>query len=227
MSINSCEWLHRELARLPLIRFPFEPKHLPDNGIYFFYEKGEVWGHGGRRPGIVRVGTHKDGNFQSRVAEHFLFNERKMDFDAKSSPPHDRSIFRKHIGRALLNRDGDSYLEIWNKDFMTKEDIRKFGHKRDIRKEKKIERAVTEIIRSTLSFRFIKVSGQGIRIDLEKRLIGTLAQCSVCQASPRWLGLHSPKKQVRESGLWLVQHLSAPMITAEDRLELKKYIRQT
>jgi hypothetical protein len=39
MSINSCEWLHRELARLPLIRFPFEPKNLPDNGIYFFYEK--------------------------------------------------------------------------------------------------------------------------------------------------------------------------------------------
>jgi hypothetical protein len=109
---------------------------------------------------------------------------------------------------------------------MKKENIRKFGHKRDIAKEKKIERAVTEIIRSTFTFRFIKVSGQGIRKDLEKRLIGTLAQCSYCRASPRWLGLHSPKKQVRESGLWLVQHLKAQAITVDDRTDLRRYIRQ-
>jgi hypothetical protein len=227
MNIEPCEWLHRELEGLPLIRFPFDPKTLPENGIYFFYEKGEVWGHGGKRPGIVRVGTHNDGNFQSRIAEHFLLNERKMDFDAKSSPPHDRSVFRKHIGRALLHGAGDSYLEIWNKDFMERENIRKFGHKRDIAKEKKIERAATEIIRSNFSFRFIKISEQGTRKDLEKRLIGTLAQCGVCQASPRWLGLDSPKKQIRESGLWLVQHLKASAITAEDRTELKRHIHQT
>jgi hypothetical protein len=26
----------------------------------------------------VRVGTHRDGNFQSRIGEHFLLDERKM-----------------------------------------------------------------------------------------------------------------------------------------------------
>jgi hypothetical protein len=39
--------------------------------IYFFYEDGEFWGHGGNRLRIVRIGTHKDGNFRSRIKEHF------------------------------------------------------------------------------------------------------------------------------------------------------------
>ena len=51
-----CQWLHERLEALPLVQFPFDPERLPDNGIYFFYEQGETWGHGGRRPRIVRVG---------------------------------------------------------------------------------------------------------------------------------------------------------------------------
>ena len=31
----------------------------------------------------------------------------------------DRSIFRKNIGRAILNKNNDSFLEIWNLDFTT------------------------------------------------------------------------------------------------------------
>ena len=226
MSKSACEWLHRTLEVLPLIRYPFDPESLPYNGLYFFYEKGEVWGHGGDQLGIVRVGTHKDGNFRSRMAEHFLLDERKMDFDAESTAPHDRSIFRKHIGRALLNRDDDSYLEIWDKDFMVRRNIRKYGHLRNIAKEKKIEREVTDILRKKFSFRFISVVGQRKRKDLEKRLIGTLAQCNICHASKRWLGHHSPKKQIREYGLWLIQHLGAPEITPEDRKALERYIKQ-
>ena len=60
MSKGACEWLHRTLEGLPLIRYPFDPEILPYNGLYFFYEKGEVWGHGGGQLGIVRVGTHND-----------------------------------------------------------------------------------------------------------------------------------------------------------------------
>ena len=226
MSKGACEWLHRTLEGLPLIRYPFDPEILPYNGLYFFYEKGEVWGHGGGQLGIVRVGTHNDGNFRSRMSEHFLLNERKMDFDAETSAPHDRSIFRKHIGRALLNRDDETYLEIWDKDFMVRRNIRNYGHLRNIAKEKKIEREVTDILQKKFSFRFISVAGQRKRKDLEKRLIGTLAQCNLCQASTRWLGHHSPKKQIREYGLWLIQHLGSPEITLEDRRAFEEYIKQ-
>jgi hypothetical protein len=63
------------------------------NGIYVLFERGEECHDGGR---IVRVGTHTgDGQLRSRMLQHFV-NENK-----------DRSIFRKNIGRALLNRDRD------------------------------------------------------------------------------------------------------------------------
>src|SRR3970282_701015 len=114
-----CKWLHEELESLPLVRHPFDLEELPENGIYFFYERGEVWGHGAEKARIVRVGTHREGNFRSRIAGHFLLDESRMVFDRTQSPPHDRSIFRKHIGRALLAKNNDPYLEIWNIDFMT------------------------------------------------------------------------------------------------------------
>lgn len=41
-----CKWLHEQLEQLPLIKFPFKLEQLPENGIYFFYEDGEIWGHG-------------------------------------------------------------------------------------------------------------------------------------------------------------------------------------
>lgn len=96
---------------------------MPNNGIYFFYEDGEVSGHGGaddtnnNKPRIVRIGIHKDGNFKSRISEHFLLNESKMHFTSKTSASHDRSIFRKNLGRALL--EGDEYLNTWKIDFTT------------------------------------------------------------------------------------------------------------
>ena len=97
-----CEWLHAKLEKLPRIRFPFELEELPENGIYFFYEDEEIWGHGGTKPRIVKIGTSRDGNFRSRIEEHYLLDKTKMKFDVTKPPPHDRSIFRSHIGRALL-----------------------------------------------------------------------------------------------------------------------------
>ena len=40
-----CKWLHEQLDQLSMITHPFNLEDLPQNGIYFFYEKGEVWGH--------------------------------------------------------------------------------------------------------------------------------------------------------------------------------------
>jgi hypothetical protein len=146
-----CRWLHAELERLPAVENPFDLNRLPENGIYFFYEKGEVWGHGGERLRIVRIGTHREGNFRSRIAEHFLFNEWKMNFDATRPPPHDRSIFRKNIGRALLNRSHSPYLVVWNIDFTKNENAKKHGGLRDIGEERRIEAEVTRILREKIS----------------------------------------------------------------------------
>lgn len=136
---GTCRWLHERLDTLPMVRFPLAPANFPDDGIYFIYEEGESWGHGGTKPRIVRVGTSKDGNLRSRISEHFLLNESKMDFDASRPAPHDRSIFRKNMGRAILKRERDPYLSTWEVDFTTHANRDELSHRRDIAKEKAVE----------------------------------------------------------------------------------------
>lgn len=97
-----CEALHEWANSLPALRFPFADATIPLNGIYVLFEHGEV-AHGTNR--IVRVGTHTGtGQLRSRLRQHFLVENK------------DRSIFRKNIGRALLNRDHDPFLPIWELD---------------------------------------------------------------------------------------------------------------
>jgi len=215
---NFCQWLHEQLEVLPMITFPFGVAELPDNGIYFFYEKGEFWGHGENKPRIVRVGINRgQDNFISRIKEHFLLDESKIDFNNKMPKPSDRSIFRKNLGNALLNMDKDDYLKVWKLDFMTREHRDLFSHKRNINKEKGTETRITKIIRKEFSFRYICVDDQEKRMGLEARLIGTLASCPLCQPSPGWLGNHSPEIAKRKSRLWQVQHLKDKGLTEEDK----------
>ena len=49
------------------------------------------------------------------MTQHFL-NENK-----------DRSIFRKNIGRAILNKENDSFLEKWEIDLTPKEAREKYS----------------------------------------------------------------------------------------------------
>ncbi|MCL0034652.1 hypothetical protein M1N21_01865 [Dehalococcoidia bacterium] len=227
---EECKWLHEILEELPLIKYPFRLELLPLNGIYFFYEEGEIWGHGGEKLRIVRIGTHKGNNFRNRIAEHFLINEKKMSFDRNNPKPSDRSIFRKNIGRALLNKNKDPYLKIWEIDFLPRANRDKYGDLRDIEKEKSIEKQITEILRNNFFFRFVIIENEDERIGskgLESKLIGTVSRCTMCKQSMNWLGNYSPKKQIRTSGLWLIRHLNAEGITEEDIPVIEKLIRKT
>ena len=155
---NECCWLHEKLELLPLFKFPFNLKELPNNGIYFFYERNEDAMHippnldGLEKISqrIVRIGTHKKDNFRSRISGHFLLNESIMNFSYTKPKPSDRSIFRKNIGRALLNKYNDDYLEIWNIDFTSKNKRELNSFKRDIKKEKEIELNISKIMRKFL-----------------------------------------------------------------------------
>jgi len=227
---SSCEWLHRQLENLPIFKYPFSLEDLPSNGIYFFYEKGEIWGHNGNQPRIVRIGTHKDNNFRSRINDHYLFNEKKMNFNEMKPAPKDRSIFRKNLGRALLNKENDEYLKIWNIDFTPRSNREVYGHLRDIEKEKKIETEITQMLRNNFSFRFLVLDKQVVRMGstgLESTLIGTIAKCDICRASNNWLGNYSPKDEIRKSGLWLSQHLNSDAINENDGKTILNSITKT
>ena len=97
-----CAEIHALFQKAERYSFPFDVEVIPRNGIYVLFEKGED-GHGSDR--IVRVGSHTgEGQLCSRLQQHFI-NEDK-----------DRSIFRKNIGRAILNRGNDPFLEQWEWD---------------------------------------------------------------------------------------------------------------
>lgn len=215
-----CHWLHEQLHGLPIVRFPFDESALPENGVYFFYEDGEMWGHSGQESRIVRIGSHRDGNFRSRIADHYLSGGRKMNLHVNKPAPKDRSIFRKNLGRALLANIQDPYLEIWDINFTTIRSRQAYGNRRNLAKEREIEDEVTRLLRETFSFRYLKldvgVSRMG-KHGLEAALIGTVATCNFCKPSNTWLGLHSPKPKIRQSGLWLVQHLNSRAINGDDK----------
>jgi len=216
---ETCKWLHENLENLPLSRYPIDVKWLPKNGVYFFYEDGEVWGHGGNYL-RVRVGSQRQGNFRSRIKEHYLLDESKISFDCNKLKPSDRSIFRKNIGRAILNKNRDNYLEIWDIDFTYKEARKNLGHLRDIQKEREIEFAITRILRNSFLFRFLTIENQYDRIGsqgIESSLIRTVANCHFCKASDNWLGKYSPIYKIRDKGLWLTQHLQCCGITEDDK----------
>jgi hypothetical protein len=97
------------------------------------------------------------------------------------------------------------------------------GIRRDVKKEREIEREITRILRERFTFRCIELEGQGRRMGsqgLEAAFIGTLAACGECRSSPDWLGRFSPKVKIAQSGLWLEQHLRAPALTEESNAEL-------
>ena len=96
---KTCNYLHKLFNSLSRFTFPFNDEKIPLNGIYVLFEKGQV-GHNLDR--IVRIGTHMgDNQLRSRLNQHFLLENK------------DRSIFRKNIGRAILNKIKDPYLKIF------------------------------------------------------------------------------------------------------------------
>ena len=190
---KNCKELHKIFNSLPRKKFPFNEKEILENGIYILFEKGEK-GHEVDR--VVRIGTHTGKNqLRSRLRQHF-FNENK-----------DRSIFRKNIGRALLNKNKDIFIEQWEIDLTTKEAKNKFLSKIDFNKKNEIEKKVSEYIRKNFEFVIIPIEDKEKRLETESRLISTISLCKECGPSKNWLGKFSPKDKIKESGLWLVNEL--------------------
>ena len=208
---NKCEEIHRLFNNHKRISFPFNEKEIPLNGIYILFEKGER-AHDSDR--IVRIGTHtgKD-QLRSRLKQHFI-NENK-----------DRSIFRKNIGRALLNKRKDPYLEKWEIDLTTREAKEKFKDLIDIEKQRRIEKEITKYLQDNFSFVVLEINDKNKRLETESKIIATISNCEGCGPSESWLGLCSPKDKIKESGLWLVNELYKIPLSDNEINELKSILK--
>jgi hypothetical protein len=190
--MSVCGSLHAWVNSLQAFSFPFDTSLIPRNGLYFLFEKGEE-GHESRR--IVRAGTHTgEGQLPSRLCQHFLLENK------------DRSIFRKNIGRALLNRDHDPFLSLWDLDLTSRSNKSQCSGL-DVDRQRAVEHSVSKYIRDHFSFVVVSVAAKTERLSLESKAISTVSLCEECGPSAEWLGLHSPKGKIRDSGLWLVNEL--------------------
>lgn len=207
---ENCNTLHQWFNKMNKFTFPFDKKDIPKNGIYILFERGET-AHSTNR--IVRVGTHTGQNqLCSRLLQHFL-KENK-----------DRSIFRKNIGRALLNKNNDPFLEKWELDLTTRKAKDLHSDSIDFEKQKQIEKEVTKYIQNNFSFAVFQIDEKDKRLDFESKIISTVSLCEECKPSKTWLGNFSPKEKIRKSGLWLVNELWKTPLSNEDLTELKQLI---
>lgn len=199
--------LHKIFNGLERFTYPFENRlnEMPDNGIYVKFEKGESYNNLDR---IVRIGTDKgENNLKKRLIEHFVTENKN------------RSIFRKNIGRAMLNKDNNSYLNFWELDTTSKADKEKNLKYINVDLEAEIEGEISSYIKTNFSFCVFNVETKEQRLFWESKLISTLAYQT--KPSKNWLGNFSTKEKIKQSGLWQVQELNKPKLTSDEFDNLK------
>lgn len=179
----------------------------PERGVYFFFESGEYrWGGPGSLR-VVRVGTHA----VSRGAESTLWGRlRSHRGTRKGGGNHRGSIFRLHVGAALIARSqGAIEVPTWGQGMTAPRDVRG--------QEDAHEHRVSQYI-GQMPFLWVAVDDEpGPESDrslIEKHAIALLAGAD--GASPidppgdQWLGRFSPNEKIRGSGLWNLDYVGEP-----------------
>ena len=193
------------------LSFPFDEANIPKNGIYILFEEGEIFGSFDR---IVRIGTHTGNNqLRSRLKQHFIKENKN------------RSIFRKNIGRCILNQTDKTYLPIWELDPTPKKDRAKKEIVIDKNYEERLEKQISNYIQNHLSFCVFAVDTKEARLFWETKIISTLAQSNKIKPSDDWLGYHPTKDKIKQSGLWQVNGLNGNVLTNDEFDELVKIVQ--
>ncbi len=194
--------LHELFNKQKRFYFPFEQekKEIPENGIYILFENGEKFGDWDR---IVRIGTHKTGErLKERLKQHFIIENKNG------------SIFRKNIGRCILNNEESSYLKLWELKITPKTEKENFF-------KKQLEKRISIYIQTNFSFCVFQVDTKEERLFWESKIISTLAKSKELFPSKKWLGNHSPKEKIKSSGLWQVSELNKDIMTEQEFMELR------
>lgn len=174
----------------------------PTRGIYLFFEPGEYRMSSPFSQRIVRVGTHAVSAGSKTTLWHRLRTHRGA---GDLTGNHRGSIFRLHVGNALIARNFMNELfQDWGVGQSATQTIRHL--------EEEMERLVSEYL-GQMSVLWIDVDDfpgpDSDRAYLERNLIGLLSGPSgaIDLASRDWLGLQSPRWEISQSGLWNLNYL--------------------
>ena len=115
----------------------------------------------------------------------------------------DASILRKNIGRAILYKASDPYLETWDIDFSLAKNKSLYESKRDKQYEQNIENQVTGYLNNSFTVAVLEVPDKEERRKLQKQIISIINNCEECKPSKYWLGRFSPKSKISNGKLWM------------------------
>jgi len=186
-----------------------KPSNFPDRGVYFFFEPVENRCEFGSGFKVIRVGTHalrlgSKSSLWDRLRQHKGYVTGRHPLGGN----HRGSIFRKHVGNAIINKNKIplSQSENWGCGSSSSKEIRD--------REYPIEIEVSKYIRS-LPFIWMEIydpSGpESVRGYIERNSIGLLSNCmkyKIDQPGPNWLGFYTNNSAIISSGLWNVNHVS-------------------
>ena len=185
----------------------------PQRGVYFFFEASEHRTGNSHVPRIVRVGTHALG-----AGSRSTLSQRLRNHWGSSSGGgnHRGSIFRLLVGQALLAKGGLSTCQSWG----NKSDAAKAAFALGIvpqalkADEVHVEQAVTRYI-GAMPFLWLDVDDDpgpdSLRAMIERNSIALLSnyeRLTYDAASGDWLGKHSNRPLVRNSGMWNQRHVT-------------------
>lgn len=173
----------------------------PTHGIYLFFEPGEVR-EDGHTLRVTRVGTHaltatSRTTLWNRLAQH----RGALAGANPGGGNHRGSIFRLHVGTALIARHGRTDAPDWGKGSSSTREVRDA--------EVDLERAVSDHIRS-MPLLWLAVDDRHDRSLIERDLIALLSNAdrpAIDPPSRDWLGHHADRPAIRSSGLWNVHHI--------------------
>lgn len=201
--------LHMLFNGLPRLDWTMINQISYQNGIYIMFEKGESY-HGMDR--IVRIGTHRgQDRLLERLRDHFV----KEDADG--------SIFRKNIGRVLLQTALASYLQVWEIDMHNSENKRNYSYLVNEELETELEAKISRYLRDNITFVCFPVDKEAERLRLEEGIIASLNRHPSFGPSSNWLGLNSPIAEIASSGLWNRHGLQGKPLSDEE-LERVKWL---
>lgn len=178
----------------------------PSRGVYFFFEPGEVRADGRSR--VVRVGTHGltptgRTTLWKRLSQH----RGNLGGANPGGGNHRGSVFRLHVGEALLRRDGDpdGIAATWGRGTSEASEVRlaEAAHERRV----SAHLGQMEVVWVAIEDDYGPTSERGL---VEAAAIGTLsllARPHGDQPSDTWLGRWSAREVIRRSGLWNVRHV--------------------
>ena len=204
---NQGEELHRMFNDAVPLHWDEIDKLPYNNGIYVMFERGELYKGRNR---IVRVGSHRSPDrLKKRLKNHFINKNA------------DGSIFRKNIGKAMLHRNGDPYLRIWELDTSRKDVKEKYRYLIDKKKENELEEIISEYLKTNITFVCFPVNVEKERLRLEEGIISALNHTEDFHVSTNWLGLSSPVEEIKSSGLWNRHGLNGSLLTDEEMKRIK------